>query len=222
MRDRDYDKYDRRDTRDYREYTPPEDYRRRVGRPRMEDDYDEMEMRRGGSRRRRDSRGRYMSMGYDDEVYEPDIWMEDERPKIGFGSGRDYERGYVRAENRRSRMRKMYDDDGISNEDGEHWMHGLVNSDGSGTGAHWNMEQTRKVYEENKIKEKSKGEIDERDFYYTLNMVYADYAKVAKENNVNSVKFYVDMTLAFLLDDDFRGEPSEKLEKYYFNVVDGE
>lgn len=61
---------------------------------------------------------------------------------------------------------------------------------------------------------KTKGlDVDDIDFYITMNMMYSDYKNVLGEDDVNK---YVEMALDFLHDED-AGE--HKLFHYYFNVV---
>lgn len=56
------------------------------------------------------------------------------------------------------------------------------------------------------------------DFYAALNMVYSDYAEVAKEFGVDDEAFYAALACAFLYDEDGKA-PSEKLAAYYTYVV---
>ena len=76
----------------------------------------------------------------------------------------------------------------------------MDNKDGS-KGEHWNYETTTKVLE-------TKGwDFNPCDWYYTLNMIYSDYYKSGRSDDV-----YVDLAKDFL--DDIDG-PDDKAKRYY-------
>lgn len=182
--------------------------------------YNEMEMRRGRSRgrgRRRDSRGRFTSM-MEQEGYYPNGPYMGNKQKIGFNSNQSGASSseYFDEEELMYLLEELPDE--IPERQGEIWMKGLINNDGS-KGPHWNREQLSKVYKESKVEEKTKGEVSEEDFYYTMNMIYSDYCKVFKENNLNSIKAYVDFAIAFLIDED---ATRNKLVKYFYCITDSE
>lgn len=76
----------------------------------------------------------------------------------------------------------------------------MDNKDGS-KGEHWNYETTTKVLE-------TKGwEFNSCDWYYVLNMMYSDYYKSGRSDDV-----YVDLAKDFLDDID---APDDKAKRYY-------
>lgn len=78
------------------------------------------------------------------------------------------------------------------------WSMHMKNADGT-SGPHFSQEQIKKIYTDEKIKEKG---IDEMEFGIVLNMFYSDYCKVLKDNGVNSQKMYTDLAVAFINDED--------------------
>lgn len=97
----------------------------------------------------------------------------------------------------------------FTRETAEKWMRKLKNEDGT-TGAHWPFEKTKQVMTQKSI------DCDPVEFYAAMNMMYSDYAKVAKMLGMNTVDFYVEMAKAFL--DDKDAGPG-KIAKYYEYVV---
>ncbi len=94
------------------------------------------------------------------------------------------------------------------------WLRKLINSDGSNA-PHWTLEQTNEVAKEYNIYFE---DISDKDWNMTLNMIYSDYADIAKKYNINNISFYVDMAKAWLFDKDtIQGK--EKLKEYYKNIV---
>lgn len=93
----------------------------------------------------------------------------------------------------------------------EEWAEQMENVDGT-HGPHWTMDQVKQVMAQKKI------DCDPVAFFVTLNMMYSDYAKVAKELGVSNMDFYIKMAKAFLDDQDGPG-PEEKIAKYYEYVV---
>lgn len=59
-------------------------------------------------------------------------------------------------------------------------------------------------------------------FCLAVNMMYADYCKVAKKYGVSHIEYYVDLAKAFLEDEDFHGKPEEKLWLYYKCIAESE
>ena len=90
------------------------------------------------------------------------------------------------------------------------WVAGLKNSDGT-NGAHWSFEQTRQVLSQKAYN------LDPIEFFVAINMMYSDYAKAAREFDVNNVDFYACMAKAFLEDKD---SDSDKLMSYYYAIVE--
>ena len=186
--------------------------------------YNEMEMRRGvpgsgrGRRRRRDSRGRFTSeMNMNGGYYDDGPYMNEGRKnQIGFNRGGA--QGYQDFDEQELMMMLEEIPDEIPPMESKKWMMELQNEDGS-KGEHWNREQTAKVFQEHKVREKTKGEVSEEDFHITMNMLYSDYCKVFKENNINSIKVYVELAIAWLMDKD---AAENKLARYFYCVVDSE
>lgn len=75
------------------------------------------------------------------------------------------------------------------------WVSRMKNADGS-VGAHWTMEQTEQFRTQRGI------DCKPVDFWVTMNMMYSDYCKVAKQHNVCTAEFFSDMAKAFLSDAD--------------------
>lgn len=192
--------------------------------------YNEMEMRRGvpgsgrgrsrGRGRRRDSRGRFTSMMDEGEGYYPNgPYLLENKQKIGFNStsrGGASGSEYFNEEELMYMLEEIPDE--IEQREAEMWMKKLKNEDGS-KGAHWNREQVNKLFKEHKIEEKTGGEVSEDEFYYVMNMLYSDYCKALKENNINSIKVYVELAIAWLMDKD---AAENKLARYFYCVTDSE
>ena len=94
------------------------------------------------------------------------------------------------------------------------WEKGLESADGT-KGAKFQPEQVKQVAQ-------SLG-IDFKEFSPELlsavtNSLYSDYCKILGSDIVT----YVKMAKAFLMDDDFDGEPEEKAYLYYTSIVDKE
>lgn len=73
----------------------------------------------------------------------------------------------------------------------------MMNKDGS-TGEHWSYDTTSKVM---------KGDFNEADWYYTLNMIYSDYYKSGRSDDT-----YIGLAMDFLDDKD---APEGKAKRYY-------
>lgn len=76
----------------------------------------------------------------------------------------------------------------------------MKNKDGS-TGAHWPYETTEKVLYSQHL------DYDESDWYYVLNMIYSDYYKSGRSDDV-----YIELAKDFLSDAD---APEGKAKKYF-------
>lgn len=176
------------------------------------------------NRRRRDRRGRFTSeMDGGSARYEMDggsarMESEDRRPmQIGFRMEEDMSRyrsdaGYPRmneSEHRRSQMDKGHAKSmgggKLDKRTAEEWLKNLKNADGS-KGPHWTMDQARTVMEQLGI------DCDPLEGWVAMNMLYSDYAEVAKKLGVNNVDFWACMAQAFLDDEDAR---EGKLMLYY-------
>lgn len=154
------------------------------------------------SRRRRDSRGRYMQYGHDPRVGYEDEMRGDyggERRMMGFEPGkerRDHhmeEGGYFF----RGRDREGSRDEKLDMKTSEEWVRQMKNSDGT-VGPHWNTEQIRMLCEQ---KPELKGR-DLAEVYAVMNMLYSDYGEVIKKHGAGNIDFYVAMTKAWLDDED--------------------
>ncbi len=97
----------------------------------------------------------------------------------------------------------------LTKEMAEEWTQSMENEDGS-HGPHWSMEQTNQVKSQKGI---ACGPIE---FFVAMNMVYSDYAAVAKKLGANNVDFYACMAEAFLDDKDAL---PDKLARYYTYIV---
>lgn len=91
----------------------------------------------------------------------------------------------------------------------EKWMENVRNDDGT-YGPHWPFEKVQQVMQQHDVK------CDPVEFYATINMMYSDYSKVAKDLGVNNMDFYVKLSKAFLEDKD---APKDKLARYYKYIV---
>lgn len=92
------------------------------------------------------------------------------------------------------------------------WVKHMENVDGT-KGEHFTMEQTEKLMEQYGI------DCSSPTFYAALNMMYSDYADVAKKFGKDTPEFYVCLADAFLDDPDIEGGGDEKLAKYYEYIV---
>lgn len=176
------------------------------------------------SRRRRDSRGRFTSeMDGGEARYEMNggnarMEAENRRPmQIGFRYEEDAGRYHAdvvyprmnETEHRRSKLEKGHAQGmgggKMDKRTAEEWLKNLKNVDGS-KGPHWTMEQAKTVMEQLGI------DCDPLEGWVTMNMLYSDYAEVAKKLGVNNVDFWACMAQAFLEDEDAR---DGKLMLYY-------
>lgn len=181
------------------------------------------------SRRRRDRRGRFTSeMDGGSARYEMDggstgMEAEDRRPmQIGFRMEEDMSRyrsdaGYPRmneSEHRRSQMDKGHaHGKGMAKLDkqlAEEWVHKLK---GAGKGQKWTMEQVKKIMEQLGL------HVDPLEAYVTMNMLYSDFADVARKYGLRPEDFFADLAEAWLDDEDAMAQ--DKLMAYYEYVVLG-
>lgn len=134
--------------------------------------------------------------------------------QIGFSSGEEVRHDYgsrVEDKSTKSDMQRggATSSTKFNNTTAQEWMRRLKNTDGT-TGAHWTMDEVKDI-----IRQKSL-DCDPVELWATMNMMYSDYAKVAKRMNINNVDFYLGMALAFLNDAD---AVPDKLAAYYESVV---
>lgn len=116
------------------------------------------------------------SIGFDRDPYARRYG--DVRMGGGYDRG-EYERGYAHGD----------DSEELSREDAKEWMKIIRNADGS-KGAHWSIDQT------NKFLEKLQLDCAPHEFWVTMNMLYSDYAKVAKKYGVDNPEFFSCMATA--------------------------
>lgn len=98
----------------------------------------------------------------------------------------------------------------MTKQEAESWVSRMKNADGS-VGAHWALDQTEQVRTQHGI------DCDPMKFWVAMNMMYSDYCKVAKKNNVSTLDFFVDMAKALL--DDADAQP-DKLARYWKYVAE--
>lgn len=96
------------------------------------------------------------------------------------------------------------------------WMADLENEDGT-TGEHWNEQQIEQVAQKLNIKFE---DFSKESFMAAMNMIYSDYCKTLDKYGVNKPEVYAHLAKDFLEDEDFAGEPDEKLALYYHYIVE--
>lgn len=97
----------------------------------------------------------------------------------------------------------------LTKDDAMAWMYNMQNEDGS-FGAHWNLEQTRVYMEPRGV------QCEPWKWAAVMNMMYSDYYKAARKNNVDRPEFYADLASAFLDDKD---APDDKAGRYYHSIA---
>lgn len=114
----------------------------------------------------------------------------------GYAGGQDYYDGHNK----------------LSKKDIKKWEKSLENADGT-RGKKYEVEQIEQVAKQHGIRfEEYSPEV----FTMVVNMMYADYCKVLGSD----MMIYVKLAKAFLEDDDFDGEPEEKIMLYYKCIVE--
>lgn len=93
------------------------------------------------------------------------------------------------------------------------WARRMRNDDGS-TGPHWSMDQIQQLVQQRRELQ----DYEPAEVFAVMNMMYSDYAKVAKKFNANNMDFYVCMAKAWL-DDPDAGAGKMKTARYYECVV---
>lgn len=90
----------------------------------------------------------------------------------------------------------------------------MVNEDGT-KGAHWTIEQTSSVAQQYGINLNT-GKYNKYDWFVTMNMFYSDYYKaIVSMTNSDNVRYYVDLSKAWLEDKDV----DEGKMWYYYKYV---
>lgn len=101
------------------------------------------------------------------------------------------------------------------------WEKKLENEDGS-RGPKFQKDQILPMAKQLGIKFE---DFTEEEFVLVVNMMYSDYCKALKEASFQGYQkpeVYIHMAKAFLCDEDFEGEPYEKLALYYYDIVEYE
>lgn len=155
--------------------------------------------------------------GRDREMYDDDYCHEDDYD--------DYEYDYARGERRSMRRDRRMDYESeesahLSKRDVQEWKRHLENADGS-LGEHFSGEQVKSMAEKLGIRYKG---YDEKELCMTVNMLYSDYCEALRGviPPEKELMVYTKMAKAFLDDDDFDGDGSEKLALYYYAIADSE
>lgn len=90
----------------------------------------------------------------------------------------------------------------------------MVNEDGT-KGAHWTIEQTSSVAQQYGVNLNT-GKYNKYDWFVTMNMFYSDYYKaIVSMTNSDNVRYYVDLSKAWLEDKDV----DEGKMWYYYKYV---
>lgn len=84
------------------------------------------------------------------------------------------------------------------------------------SGGKWTYDEAVRLAEEHGIPTDGQEMID---FYATINMMYSDYCKVARDHKVATEDYFVDLAMAYLYDPD-GVEPSEKIYNHYMYLVE--
>jgi len=105
----------------------------------------------------------------------------------------------------------------LTREIAERWVHSMQPADKNcKSGGKWTYEDAKQLAEEHGIPTHGQEMID---FFATINMMYSDYCKVARDHKVATEDYFVDLALAFLYDPD-GVEPSEKIYNHYMYLVE--
>lgn len=163
-------------------------------------------------RRRRDERGRYMT-------YEPEMtYPGNITPIRRTWPQRAHEERETKREHEPVRAGGTFwmippggdHETKLTREKAEEWVRKM-----SHNGQMWTFEDAKRIGEECGVKDDKQSQID---FYAALNMVASDYGKVARKYGIDDERFYADLAIAFLHDEDGK-RPAEKLAAYYKAVV---
>jgi hypothetical protein len=100
----------------------------------------------------------------------------------------------------------------LSKKDIKKWEKSLENADGT-RGKKYDVEQVEKTAQQHGIRF---DEYSPEVFTMVVNMMYADYCKVLGSD----MMIYIKLAKAFLEDEDFDGEPEEKVMLYYKCIVE--
>lgn len=103
----------------------------------------------------------------------------------------------------------------LTREKAEKWVKTMHGSDPKVRGEMWSYDDAKVLAEERGIPTDGQDMID---FYVVLNMVYNDYAKVAKDHGIDTEDYFADLACAWLYDPDGK-PPMEKLLAYKQYVI---
>lgn len=189
----------------------PQD-QRRIGFEQGGEDRQRMEYMRADDmpemRRRRDKRGRYMTGG-DNVSYFP---QRDAR-QMHYGDGDKGQK--VEAGGTFWMIPPSDGHEKLTRDKAEKWVKSMHGSDPKVRGEMWSYDDAKALAEERGISTEGQEMVD---FYSVLNMVYNDYAKVAKDHGVDTEDYYADLACAWLYDPDGK-PPTEKLMSFKRYVV---
>lgn len=104
----------------------------------------------------------------------------------------------------------------LSQHDLEKWGKMLKNADGT-MGVHFSKSQIEQGLSQFNVDKRG---IDDDVYCMAVNMLYSDYCKVLRKYGADRIEVYLELALAFLNDDDFRGTPIEKLALYYWCIAE--
>lgn len=129
-----------------------------------------------------------------------------DKRRIGFGENRMHMDGHERREDHQHHSEGDAHHTGaypmteqLTNETATAWVDGMKNADPEHpTGAKWSKETTKSLA----IKHGFNTPESQLEFWAVMNMMYSDYAEIAKKHNVSTMDFYADMAKAWMRDKD--------------------
>ena len=138
-------------------------------------------------------------------------------PEYTYDYGRSYARHYPRYDY--GRYDYGEDDMRLTKRDMQEWKQKMINADGS-QGEHFSMERIIPMAQQLGI---HFDDFTQKEFCMVVNMLYSDNANVTKKYIApdKELMYYVEMARAWLEDDD-APEGSEKLARYYHDVVNAD
>lgn len=191
-----YDAYNGNDTARYDMRFNRQMHRDDVGRDRP--DYDLTDSMRG--------EGYFIWDGDMDPMERSNVTdMRSYRPGMTMGGGHQQKQqiGFHRQED---------ESDHLTKEMAERWVRSMEAADKNcKSGGKWTYAEAKRLAEDHGMPTEGQEMID---FYATINMMYSDYCKVARDHKVATEDYFVDLAMAFLYDPD-GVEPSEKIYNHY-------
>lgn len=185
------------------------------------------EMRRGGGRRQRDSRGRYM-MGnhYDPYPYHDPIYENEMRMRGGMGGGMrgnmmnaGYGQGYGMQQMGFGQMMGGYPQERMDEMEMREWVNSMEAKDMNGN----TIKRGEKFTEQQAMDHAKKigvkfDKFNEKTYWATLNMLYSMFYSVIGDN----LDLYARLAKAWLCNENEELMGDEKLYGYYCYIVCGE